>query len=679
MLSSFLCIFDNYYYQILKTKTITILIFVIFIVSCSKKTKISNDELLILKDTAITNTNIKTLDNLYYKILQSNNDSVNRNLLFTLANKYFDISKPYKYFEIASKINELAISQNDSAQIAKSYNYIGYYYNNSTKLDSAFKYYLKAEKIYKAIGDNSNYAKLKMYKSRVYYDIGNLIESEIEAINALKLIKKENYSNPSLVYQCYLTIALSLNEMSNYPKSLEYFNLALNQIKILEKNNSFLNSIPIYRATCYNSKGRIYVTEKKYNLAIEFYNKALEDQSIKKLDPILYAMILSNLAYAKLKTNNINGVKKMLFESYKIRDSIDSNAGRISSKYKIGEYYLYQKDTTKALENILSCYTLSKKVKSNPDVLNSLKLLTEIDTKNKNFYAGEYFRVSDSLQQAERATRNKFARIEFETDQVEKENQLLSKKNTYIITGTIVLLSIAGVFFMLYRLKTKNKELKLIQVQQNKNEEIYKLLLNQQSISEESRKEERNRISKELHDGVVNSIFTTRFNLMQLEPSQSDKKNQLVKELEKTELEIRRVSHELNKNLDFNDDSIVKMLNDLVKAQKNEWNTKFTISVDKLINWNTIDSETKMNIYRIIQEILQNVNKYAKAKQCIVMILKTNKKTTIRIWDNGIGFNPEKVKKGIGLKNIQDRAAAINGALNINSNDNNGTNIEIEF
>jgi signal transduction histidine kinase len=223
-----------------------------------------------------------------------------------------------------------------------------------------------------------------------------------------------------------------------------------------------------------------------------------------------------------------------------------------------------------------------------------------------------------------------------------------------------VLLSIAGVFFMLYRLKTKNKELKLIQVQQNKNEEIYKLLLNQQSISEESRKEERNRISKELHDGVVNSIFTTRFNLMQLEPSQSDKKNQLVKELEKTELEIRRVSHELNKNLDFNDDSIVKMLNDLV-------------------NWNTIDSETKMNIYRIIQEILQNVNKYAKAKQCIVMILKTNKKTTIRIWDNGIGFNPEKVKKGIGLKNIQDRAAAIKGDLNINSNDNNGTTIEIEF
>jgi signal transduction histidine kinase len=418
---------------------------------------------------------------------------------------------------------------------------------------------------------------------------------------------------------------------------------------------------------------------REFNKAARFYQKGLSYEKLKYKNPGLYAMLLSNLAYTKLMQKNMSNVKEMLFKSYKIRDSLKINLGVISSKYYIGQYYLTQKDTLKALENILSCYNLSKKVKSNPDVLNSLKLLIEIDSKNKNFYAGEYFRVSDSLQQAERATRNKFARIEFETDQVEKENQLLSKKNTFIITETIVLLSIAGVFFMLYRLKTKNKELKLIQVQQNKNEEIYKLLLNQQSISEESRKEERNRISKELHDGVVNSIFTTRFNLMQLEPSQSDKKNQLVKELEKTELEIRRVSHELNKNLDFNDDSIVKMLNDLVKAQKNEWNTKFTISVDKLINWNTIDSETKMNIYRIIQEILQNVNKYAKAKQCIVMILKTNKKTTIRIWDNGIGFNPEKVKKGIGLKNIQDRAAAIKGALNINSNDNNGTTIEIEF
>lgn len=59
----------------------------------------------------------------------------------------------------------------------------------------------------------------------------------------------------------------------------------------------------------------------------------------------------------------------------------------------------------------------------------------------------------------------------------------------------------------------------------------------------------------ELHDGIVNSIFTTRFNLIQLDPSRIDKKDQLVKELEKTKNEIRRVSHDLTQNLLFEDKS----------------------------------------------------------------------------------------------------------------------------
>ena len=216
-------------------------------------------------------------------------------------------------------------------------------------------------------------------------------------------------------------------------------------------------------------------------------------------------------------------------------------------------------------------------------------------------------------------------------------------------------------------------------VQQTKNEEIYQLLLKQQSVSEESRKEERNRIAMELHDGVVNSVFTTRFNLMQLESNQRDKKSGLVRELEKTEAEIRRVSHELQENLNFNDNSIINMITNLVESQKNEWNTKFDCTIDKFINWNQIESEAKMNTYRIIQEALQNVNKYAKAERCIVMLLKTSNKITIRIWDNGIGFNPEKTKKGFGLKNIEERTKAMKGTIKITSKPTEGTKIEIIF
>ena len=61
------------------------------------------------------------------------------------------------------------------------------------------------------------------------------------------------------------------------------------------------------------------------------------------------------------------------------------------------------------------------------------------------------------------------------------------------------------------------------------------------------------------------------------------------------------------------------------------------------------------------------------------MLLKTGDKKTIRIWDDGIGFNPEKVKYGIGLKNIKDRTKILQGELKITSSSENGTTLEIVF
>ena len=673
--------------QKLKTtyKIILVVSFLFLIVFCQKKKETTNTyknkvivvlnnlDSLPLKDSEKE----KVLDTLSQFVLTHNNDSINRNLLFDVANKYFDINKPDKYFEIASKINQLATSQNDSSQIAKSFSYIGYYYNINSKLDSAFKYYLKAEKIYKALRDRINYGKSKMFKAEIYYDTGNFVESEIEIVNALKELNKTN--DTKSIFNCYLTMALSLKEMNNYSKSLEYLDLALSQINILERKKEPQNVILNFRAFCFNSKGRIYEKEKKYGLAIEFYSKGLEIDNIKKLNPILYAMVLNNLAYSKMQDDNLKGVKEMLFESYKIRDSLKSESGIISSKFKIGEYYLYKKDTIKGLENLLTCYKLAKKVKSTSDVLKALQILSAIDVKNKSFYTNEYIRISDSSQVAERNTRNKFARIAYETDQVEEKNVVLSKTITNLGMSSGILILILGGFFIIYRLKSRNKELLFVKEQQEANEKIYQLMLQQQSETQQARNEERNRIAMELHDGIVNSIFTTRFSLMQLESESEDKKQQLVQELEKAESEIRRVSHDLKQNLLVEDKTILDILANLIDYQQNEFGTQFDLSVDKFIDWSSVSSDAKIHVYRIIQEALQNSNKYSKAKRCCVFLLKTEDKVTIRIWDNGVGFHPEKAKQGIGLKNIKERTKALNGELKISSEIGKGTTLEVIF
>jgi signal transduction histidine kinase len=75
--------------------------------------------------------------------------------------------------------------------------------------------------------------------------------------------------------------------------------------------------------------------------------------------------------------------------------------------------------------------------------------------------------------------------------------------------------------------------------------------------------------------------------------------------------------------------------------------------IDKYTDWSRITSLNKTHICLIIQEAVQNSNKYSKVGKCYIILLRTTDKITVWIWDNGEGFNPEKLVNGIGLKNIE--------------------------
>ena len=656
----------------------------LLIISCQKKKEnieyenrvkvlLNNFDMSVSKD----NNPEKSLDTLYLYLLKHENDSINRNLLFKVANKYYELNKYDKYLKLTKKVKEFALEQKDTIHIAKSLCFLGEYYEEKAQLDSSFSHYNQSEKLYRNLKDTLNSGRTALYKAGILFDSGNFTESEIGAINALKLLSKTN--NSRLVYESYNLLALSLKELNNFEESLKYFDLALNQLQRLENEDYPKDKLVKSRISCFNNIGRVFEKQKNYKEAILFYEKGLALKDLKLNYPKSYAMLLDNIAYSKMKEGDLKDIDILLFESLKISDSIGITQGIVSSKINIGEYYLYKNDTIKGLSYITEGFKLAKKTKAAPFIIRSLKLLTENDSKNKIYYSNLYIKVNDSIQNVERITRNKFARIAYETDQIEEKNEILSKKNTRIILGSGIVIILLGGFFALYRLKSKNKELLFIKEQQEANEKIYQMMLAQQSETEQARNEERNRIAMELHDGIVNSVFTTRFNLIQLESSSPNKKQELINELEKTEQEIRRVSHDLTQNLFFDDKSLPEILISLVDSQQNQYNTKFDLSVDKYIDWSSVTSANKIHIYRIIQEAIQNSNKYSQAERCFIMLLKTGDKITIRIWDNGIGFNPEKVKYGIGLKNIKDRTKILQGELKITSSSGNGTTLEIVF
>src|SRR5690606_27191906 len=129
-----------------------------------------------------------------------------------------------------------------------------------------------------------------------------------------------------------------------------------------------------------------------------------------------------------------------------------------------------------------------------------------------------------------------------------------------------------------------------------------------------------------------------------------------------------------SENQDFS-----RMLLELVSKQNNEYQTKIDITIDKHIEWSKVSDKQKVHIYRITQEALHNVNKYAKASNCFVLLLKRDNQIIIRIHDNGIGFNPQKTKKGLGFKIFEERANELKGILSIKSEQGKGTTIELSF
>ena len=156
-----------------------------------------------------------------------------------------------------------------------------------------------------------------------------------------------------------------------------------------------------------------------------------------------------------------------------------------------------------------------------------------------------------------------------------------------------------------------------------------------------------------------------------------DSRNLYLIELKNIEQDIREISHDLNREKSAVNNNFVGIVNNLIEQQENLSEAKVTFLIDMQIEWEKFDNTLKINLYRILQESLQNINKYAKAKNIKIEIKKSEKYLRMVIADDGIGFSVKKKSKGIGLQNMMSRAETSKGTLDIKSKPGKGTTITI--
>lgn len=607
-------------------------------------------------------------------VLNQENDSIHRVNLFRVANRYFNMDNWVEYKKVVDIVLDKAILAKDSLNAAKGYVYLGDFYQAKGISDSAYLNYFRAERLYLKLQDNVNLAKSRLNKARLQYNESDLKGSEISVFSAMKALNLENENN-LIVYESYNLLGVIYTELEEYTKALEYHNKAF---KSVDEQTS-----PIelqHKALSIINLGSVYQNKGQHEQAISYFEKALENKKdLIKYNLFAYSVLLDNLGYSRFKIKESKDLPKLFYESLRVRDSLDSKVGVISTKIHLSEYFASKRDTLKALQYSNEALTKARESKNARNLLLPLKQLAVLEPKKATVYNKEYIHINDSLRKAERIIGEKFARIEYETEQVKEENVSLTTKNRNIvyIFGSVLIL---GMFLYIIKAqKSKTRELLYKQEQQRANEEIYNLIISQQNSVDATRVEEKKRVAQELHDGVLGRMFGVRMNLDSANEIQDESgitlRNQFILELKNIEQDIREISHDLSREKSELINNFVAIVEDLLENQKKTFKTQLISSIDPDVNWELASNAVKINLFRVLQESLQNINKYANANVVQVKFKQNSDNLFLEISDDGIGFNIHKGKKGIGLQNMISRMNECQGTFEINSKVGEGTTI----
>jgi signal transduction histidine kinase len=471
----------------------------------------------------------------------------------------------------------------------------------------------------------------------------------------------------------------NLEKLDDYDNSLKYFGLAEKELFILNNQDVDFNQKFNYNVVLSINKANVYDKKKEFTKSIQELNTVVNNDIATKW-PMNFAIALGNLGYSKMKKGDLNIVEPIMIKSLKLSLKHNNQSDVANKLINLGEYYLIKKDTNKSRIYLNRALVLGKKIKASNELKLVYDLLSKAEPIRDSYYKGKIIRLTDSLAAVQRKNRNKYARIEYETAVVEDANKELSSKNLYLIVGVVVLVGALGVRYVI----GQRKEIAYRKRLQVAEQELFDLMQTSQIELNGAREEEQNRISRELHDNVMNKLYGTRLHLGLLNTSTSSdaqkKRSEHIDELQTIENEIRAISHDLHTDTVTSHFDYPVLLATCVQKAGGNGTTLFAFESAPEIDWDSISGLIKITIYRIVQEALFNVTKYADATECSVTLSHPEPTSLfLTISDNGKGFDSTSSTTGIGLTNMKERARLVKADLQIQSAPGQGTTIECKF
>lgn len=509
-------------------------------------------------------------------------------------------------------------------------------YQKKQVSDSAFYYFNLAKNAFLKDKDSwgvarslTNMAIIQTEKGDYYGSIetslraNSFLKNEKETDSIVRIVLSANYNN----------LAISSSNLKNFDSSVSYYNKALKYVNIEE-----------HKFTYYNNIGDALISQKKFTQAKDYLELALATK-----DSANYAMALNNLAKAKFLENKKYDPLPDLFKALQIRRKQQNDSWGENSSYATLADYFYNKDQSTSLMYAKMMLEKAVQNKSADDQLEALQKIIILDKTDylKNFL--KFQSINDSVQTARNKDKDQFAVFRYDIDVKTAENEMLkavtaeNKNRTLILLIALILAIITIIWYRRRqkRLKQEN-ELKI------KNNQL--------------------KLSKKVHDVVANGLYHM---MIDVQNNPEIDKTRILNDIEKMYEESRDISHENIVEKDFS----LRFIN-MVTSYSSDEQKVLPVGYKENI-WENISSNTQLELYYILREILVNMKKHSQAKLASVKFENDGDTLKIRYIDNGIGINNFDQQKGTGIHNTENRIDTIGGHITFEKNPTGGLTIQI--
>lgn len=466
-------------------------------------------------------------------------------------------------------------------------------------------------------------------------------------------------------------------------------------------------------ALAYLDKAEIMARTLKHNhlLALVLvnkgntYNSLLQpDSSISKLEEALAIarkynylqwkhLALSNLASTHYAEGHYAEALQFLKEAVSLKGDVDPNyqntniglLGKVHfalGNYQDAEGYLLQSIRTAEEKRIAR------------DLTEGHRILADLYAKTQDYrkaydHQHTYIGLKDSIES--QATKHDISSLEIKYRTAQKDKELVGKalqisrqqaqikqKNLWIVgvsAGALLLAAIAALLYSMYRSNWH---------QQRFQEEKFRTLEQEQEIGQlrammKGEEQERIRIAQDLHDGIGGMLASIKMNLNAIQDEQPQLQ-QLVGfkrvsgMLSDTASEVRKTAHNLMP------DALARqnLRGALLQYCDNNSNSLLRVDLQYDVP-ETLPKNAELFIYRIVQELVQNIVKHARASYAVIQLMLHENSLSITVEDNGSGFDTGKSTSGAGLQHIHKKVETLRGYIACSSVREKGTTVHIEF